>query len=73
MVSLVPVPEIARQHGVSHVIEGSVRKAGDKVRITVQLIDTARPRPTSRSAWCAFSTTGIGQERDRCIDGPSNC
>jgi tetratricopeptide (TPR) repeat protein len=34
----VTVPEIARQLGVAYVVEGSVRKAGDKVRITAQLI-----------------------------------
>lgn len=33
-----PVPEIARQLGVTHVVEGSVRKAGERVRITAQLI-----------------------------------
>ena len=33
------VPHIARQLGVSHVLEGSVRKAGNRVRITAQLID----------------------------------
>jgi TolB-like protein len=33
------IPEIARQLRVAHVLEGSVRKAGDKVRITVQLIE----------------------------------
>jgi TolB-like protein/Tfp pilus assembly protein PilF len=32
------VPEIARQLGVAYVVEGSVRKQGDKVRITAQLI-----------------------------------
>jgi adenylate cyclase len=35
----VNVCEAARKLGVSHVLEGSVRKAGDKVRITAQLID----------------------------------
>ncbi|MGH6992055.1 MAG: TIR domain-containing protein [Caulobacteraceae bacterium] len=35
----VDVPEIARRLGVSHVLEGSVRKAGGRVRITAQLID----------------------------------
>ena len=34
----VPVAEIAQQLGVAYVVEGSVRKAGDKVRITAQLI-----------------------------------
>ena len=35
----VDIPQIARQLGVSHVMEGSVRKAGGRVRITAQLID----------------------------------
>jgi adenylate cyclase len=37
----VDVPVLARQLNVSHVLEGSVRKAGRKVRITAQLIDGA--------------------------------
>jgi adenylate cyclase len=35
----VDVREIARKLGVDHVLEGSVRKAGNRVRITAQLID----------------------------------
>ena len=35
------VQEVARALNVSHVMEGSVRKAGDRVRITAQLIDAA--------------------------------
>jgi TolB-like protein/Flp pilus assembly protein TadD len=34
----VAIPEIARTLRVAHVLEGSVRKAGDSVRITAQLI-----------------------------------
>ena len=37
----VDVPQIARQLKVSHVLEGSVRKAGGRVRIAAQLIDGA--------------------------------
>jgi TolB-like protein len=33
------IPEIAKQLKVRHVLEGSVRKSGDTVRITAQLID----------------------------------
>jgi len=33
------VKQVARQLGVSHVLEGSVRKAGARVRINAQLID----------------------------------
>jgi TolB-like protein/predicted Zn-dependent protease len=35
------LPEIARQLGVAHVLEGSVQKSGDAVRINVQLIKAA--------------------------------
>src|SRR5438876_2639550 len=34
-------PEIARQLGVAHVLEGSVQKSGDGVRVNVQLIKAA--------------------------------
>jgi adenylate cyclase len=37
----VKVPDVARELDVSHVLEGSVRKAGGRVRITAQLIDGA--------------------------------
>jgi adenylate cyclase len=35
----VSIPTVARELGVDTVLEGSVRKAGDRVRITAQLID----------------------------------
>jgi TolB-like protein len=35
------IPDIARQLGVAHVLEGSVRRAGMRVRITAQLIDAS--------------------------------
>ena len=34
----VPIPEIATQLGVAHVLEGSVRRSGHTVRVTAQLI-----------------------------------
>ena len=34
------IPEVAEKLGVSTLLEGSVRRAGDRVRITAQLIDT---------------------------------
>jgi adenylate cyclase len=35
----VDVPKVARELKVTHVLEGSVRKAGGRVRITAQLVD----------------------------------
>jgi TolB-like protein/Flp pilus assembly protein TadD len=37
-----PAPEIAAQLGVDFILEGSARKAGERVRLTVQLIDAGR-------------------------------
>lgn len=37
----VNVREIAQKLGAQYVVEGSVRRSGDRLRITVQLIDTA--------------------------------
>jgi adenylate cyclase len=34
-----PATQAAKELGVSHVLEGSVRKAGNRVRITAQLVD----------------------------------
>jgi len=33
------IPKIAQELGVAHVLEGSVRKSGDRLRITAQLIE----------------------------------
>jgi adenylate cyclase len=43
----VKVQDVAREFGVDYVIEGSVRKAGERVRVTVQLIDAE----TDRHIW----------------------
>jgi TolB-like protein len=37
--------EIGAELGVAHVVEGSVQRAGDRVRITAQLIDAANGSP----------------------------
>ncbi|MGA7906591.1 MAG: winged helix-turn-helix domain-containing protein [Candidatus Sulfotelmatobacter sp.] len=44
-----PLPQIGRNLGVDAVIEGSVLRSGDRVRITAQLIRTA----TDRHIWAA--------------------
>jgi adenylate cyclase len=43
----VRAPDLARELGVSHVLEGSVRRAGGRVRITAQLVDGA----TGNDVW----------------------
>lgn len=42
-----PLTEIARELGVSHVIEGSVLRIGDRVRISAQLVEAE----TGRNVW----------------------
>jgi len=42
-----PLPEIARELGVDAVVEGTVVRAGDRVRISAQLIEAA----TDRHVW----------------------
>ncbi len=42
-----PLPEIARELRVDGIVEGSVQRAGDRVRITAQLIEAA----TDRHLW----------------------
>src|SRR2546429_5837316 len=37
----VDVRQVGRELGVRYVLEGSIRRAGDRVRITAQLIDAA--------------------------------
>jgi TolB-like protein/class 3 adenylate cyclase len=41
-----PVTQVGKELGASTVLEGSVRKAGDRLRITVQLIDVASQEHT---------------------------
>ena len=36
-----PLPEIARELGVAHILEGSVRRSAGRVRISAQLIDAS--------------------------------
>jgi len=40
-----PIVEIGRELNVGNVLEGSVRKAGDKIRINVQLVETSNEEP----------------------------
>jgi TolB-like protein len=45
--SSAPIPEIGERLGVRYVLEGSVRKAGERIRVTAQLIDVR----TDRHLW----------------------
>lgn len=42
--STLGIPEISRALNVGHILEGSVRKDGDRIRITAQLIETSSDR-----------------------------
>jgi serine/threonine-protein kinase len=45
------VADIARQLGVEHVLEGSVRKSGKRIRVTAQLVNAADGCPTWSERW----------------------
>ena len=49
----VNLTQVGRELGVQHVLEGSVRKAGNRVRITAQLIDAAAAGISGPSATTA--------------------
>jgi len=44
-----PIPQVGAELGVDTVLEGSVRKAGNRIRITLQLIDVG----TQRHIWAS--------------------
>jgi adenylate cyclase len=50
------IAEIAAQLKVSHVLEGSVRRSGDRIRITAQLIDAA----TDSHVWSETYDRSLG-------------
>jgi TolB-like protein/Tfp pilus assembly protein PilF len=45
------IPEIAQRLNVAHILEGSVRKAGNQVRITAQLIDARSDTHVWSESW----------------------
>ena len=65
----VDIKQVGRELGVQYVLEGSVRKAGNRIRITGQLIDTSngviwpRAKPPIRSkmpwTWHSVGTQGV--------------
>ena len=53
----VDVKQVGRELGVRYVLEGSVRKAANRVRITGQLIDASPERISGRTASTERSRT----------------
>src|SRR3954471_18154015 len=51
----VDVKQVGRELGVRYVLEGSVRKGGNRVRITTQLIDTSTGQMVAIKAVAHFS------------------
>ncbi len=51
-----PLPEIARELGVDSIVEGSVLRAGDRIRVTAQLIDA----PRDELLWAQSYALGVG-------------
>ncbi len=45
------IADVGRELNVGHVLEGSVRRSGDQIRITAQLIDVAEDAPIWSETW----------------------
>jgi adenylate cyclase len=53
----VNVQQVSRELGVKHVLEGSVRRSGDQLRITAQLIEA----PTGKHLWSERYERSVGE------------
>jgi adenylate cyclase len=51
------IGEISQELGAQYIVEGSIRKSGDRIRINIQLVDAA----TSRHLWAERYERGIDQ------------
>jgi TolB-like protein len=71
--SQLDVPAMAQRLGVSHVLEGSVRRAGNRVRVTVQLIDAARDEHLWAETTTASSMTSSPSRATSPAPSPSSC
>jgi adenylate cyclase len=60
----IPVQEIATQLGVEHVVEGSVRRSGERLRVTAQLIRAADGFHLWSQNYDAESTDTISVQED---------
>jgi len=45
------IADVGRELGVNHVLEGSVRRSGDRIRVTAQLIDVAEDAHIWSETW----------------------
>ena len=67
----VDVGEVGRKLGVQYVVEGSVRKAGDRVRITTQLVEAA----SGKHVWAERydrNLEDVFAVQDEVVDAPSS-
>lgn len=58
------VREIGRKLSVTHVLEGSVRRSGDAVRVTARLVDTQRGYRRWSESWDLPAREVFGLQRD---------
>ena len=61
--SSLTLPQIAETLGVRHIVEGSVRRQGDRVRVTAELIEAASDAHPGRAASRATWPTASGCRR----------
>lgn len=58
------LPEIAKELAVDAIVEGSVRRVSDRVRVNVQLVHAATDRPVWAQTYERNASDILGMERD---------
>ena len=69
----VTAQQVGQQLGAAYVLEGSIRRAGNRVRITAQLVEPRRGTPSGPSATTGSSKTSSPSRTRSPAASPRRC